>query len=424
LSTTLLLLVGLHLALRLTLSLRQIRHVRQHASAVPAAFEGSISPAAHARAAAYAVARQKLAIAELLLSTTLLVLLTWGGGLAALAGLLGSVLPGDGVAAGVALAAAAFALLGLAGLPLEAVQTFGVEARFGFNRMGPGLFLADALRGVLVSALLGLPLVAAFLWLMQALPQGWWLAAWALWSVFSLALMVIAPRWILPLFNRFTPLSDPALVARISALLQRTGFSSEGVFTMDGSRRSSHGNAYFTGLGPAKRVVFFDTLMAQLQPEELEAVLAHELGHFRLRHIAWRQAGLLVMALGALGVLGWLRSGDSFLPALGFTATGSGLRDAATLVDFLLLAPMAGLLLAPLLSFGSRRHEFQADAFALRHCPGDALARALVKLTRDNAGTLTPDPWYTLFHASHPPVGQRLARLQMPASAGAAPAVA
>jgi STE24 endopeptidase len=401
--------------LRLWLATRQIRHVARHAQAVPTQFSGRVSLEAHRKAAAYTIARQRLAMLEATAGVALLVGLTLLGGLQWLAATLTSWL-GHGLAAQVALVAAVAVILGALDLPFEWYRQFRIEERFGFNRMTARLFCLDMLKSALVAAALGLPLLALVLWLMDAAGAYWWLYAWAVWVGFNALVLVLYPTVIAPLFNRFEPLADGDLAARIGALLSRTGFSSRGVFVMDGSRRSAHGNAYFTGLGRAKRIVFFDTLLQRLQPSEIEAVLAHELGHFKRRHIAKRLAFSFFSSLLFLAALGGLAETSWFYQGLGVTPALDGSHNGVALVLFMLVAPVFTFVLAPIASRISRKHEFEADAFAVAHTSGPDLASALVKLYEDNAATLTPDPVHSAFYDSHPPAAIRIARLQ-PAAA-------
>jgi STE24 endopeptidase len=412
--------IAAQLALRLWLCARQIRHVQAHAAAVPEAFAPSISVADHQRAARYTIAKQKLGAAHAVGETLVLALLTWGGGLQALAEGLAPWL-GGGIAFEFALVAGVVALAALADLPFDWIRKFRVEQAFGFNRMTPAMFLADAAKTAVIAAVLGAPLLLAVLALMRSGKAWWWLGAWAVWAVFSLALIVLYPLAIAPLFNRFTPLADEALRRRIAALLERTGFRDSGVFTMDGSRRSSHGNAYFTGLGAAKRVVFYDTLMQRLEADEIEAVLAHELGHFRLRHVVKGMALGMALSLAWLALLGWLVREPWFGASLGVHLKPGIPGNGATLVLFALVAPQITFLLAPLRSAYSRRHEFEADAFAATHASAASLVRALVKLYHDNAATLTPDPVHSAFYDSHPPAAIRIERLGRLAPAAAGP---
>lgn len=393
--------------LRLWLAQRQFRHVAAHRQAVPADFAGQVPLEAHQKAADYTCAKVRLAQADTVLDAAVLLGLTLGGGIDWLARLWAGWL-GAPLWQGVAVIASALLISGLLGLPLTLLATFGVEARFGFNRTTPALYLADLAKSVLLGALLGLPLLALVLWLLTALGSQAWLAVWAVWVGFSLVLMVVFPTLIAPLFNRFVPLDNPELKSRIEALLLRCGFRASGVFVMDGSRRSSHGNAYFTGFGRAKRIVFFDTLMQQLRPSEIEAVLAHELGHFHHRHIVQRMVTSFALSLAVLAGLQWLLGASWFQPALGVNTPSL----ASGLLLFMLVLPVFSFPLTPLTSLLSRRHEYQADAFAARHASADDLIHALVKLYRDNAATLTPDPLHSQFYDSHPPASLRIAHLK------------
>ena len=412
LATTLALaaLVLLHLLTQLWLSSRQIRHVASHRDAVPAAFAATHDLAAHHKAADYTVAKSRLGLLEATLNAVVLLGWTLLGGLDVLNQALLAWL-GPGMVQQVVLVLA-FALIGgLLGLPLSLYQTFGIEQRFGFNHTTPRLWLTDLLKGLLVGLVLGLPLLWLVLWLMQAGGAVWWLWAWVALVIYQLFVMWIAPNVILPLFNRFTPLQDPALQTRVEALMARAGFSARGFFVMDGSRRSAHSNAFFTGFGSAKRVVFFDTLLSQLDTDEMEAVLAHELGHFHHRHILKMMATSFVVTLLALATLGWLSQQAWFYAGLGVMPHLDGPHDALALLLFLLVTPLLTFFLSPLSAARSRRYEFEADAYARQHSNGPALSRALLKLYRDNASTLTPDPWFVRFYYSHPPAAQRLARM-------------
>jgi len=405
----------LMLGLKFWLASRQIRHVARHAQAVPAQFAARISLDAHRKAAAYTIARQRLAMLDTAVGVALLVALTLLGGVEAIAATVTESM-GSGLPAQVAIVAVVAVFLGAVDLPFEWYRQFRIEERFGFNRMTPKLFVIDMLKSVLVAAALGLPLLALVLWLMDAAGSYWWLYAWAVWVGFNALVLVLYPTVIAPLFNKFEPLADGDLAARIGALLSRTGFSSRGVFVMDGSRRSAHGNAYFTGLGRAKRIVFFDTLLQRLQPPEIEAVLAHELGHFKRRHIAKRLAFSFVSSLVFLAALGWLAGTSWFYQGLGVTPALDGTHHGVALVLFMLVVPVFTFVLAPIASRISRKHEFEADAFAVAHTSGDELASALVKLYEDNAATLTPDPLHSAFYDSHPPAAIRIARLQSAAA--------
>jgi len=392
---------------RLWLAMRQVRHVRKHRDRVPVAFADSISLDAHRKAADYSVARVRIGVLEMLVGAVGLLALTLGGGIDWIAGAWSTVFDAGGVAHGIALIMTVLAILSLIELPLEIYRTFGTEARFGFNRMTPALFAADLGRQLLVGALLGIPLVALVLWLMQGMGERWWLYVWFAWMVFNLLMLLIYPTFIAPLFNRFTPLEDEALARRIRSLMERCGFKANGLFVMDGSKRSSHGNAYFTGFGAAKRIVFFDTLLARLAPREVEAVLAHELGHYRLRHV-WKRIGLLAgFSLTMLWLLGQLIGQAWFYEGLNVSIQST----ASALLLFMLTVPLFAFLLQPLASRYSRAHEFEADAYAAARVDADQLAHALVKLYQDNAATLTPDPVHSAFYDSHPPASIRIGRL-------------
>ncbi len=403
---------------RLWLAGRQLRHVRSHRDAVPPRFAGRVGLAAHRRAADYTAARVRLGMVDALVGAALLLAFTLLGGLQWILGALAQLSPDHPFARQLAFVAVVALIGAAADLPLEWYRQFRLEQRFGFNRMTPRLFVADALKGAAIAAVLGLPLAALVLWLMRSAGSLWWLWAWIAWVAFSVAVLVLYPSVIAPMFNRFEPLADAALRARVEALLARCGFAARGVFVMDGSRRSAHGNAYFTGLGRARRIVFFDTLLARLEPAEIEAVLAHELGHFRHRHVARRIALSFATSLAGLWLLGWLSRQGWFYQGLGVTPA-PGEIEAAALVLFFLALPVFAFPLQPLFSWASRRHEFEADAFAAQHTRAGDLVDALVKLYEDNASTLTPDPLYSAFHDSHPPASLRVARLEE--SAGLAP---
>lgn len=395
------------LALRAWLLWRQIRAVRAGRERVPAPFTASITQEQHARAADYTTALARAAIAQAGVSAAILLLLTIGGGIEAIDSLVAGL--GLGVVPhGVAVIAATALALTVCGLPFDVWSTFGIEARFGFNRTTPALFAVDLLKGLAISAVLLLPLVAALLWSIPALGDRWWLWAWGCWALFSILMSWAWPRLIAPLFNRFHELEDGELRQAVEELARRCGFEPRGVRVMDGSRRSTHGNAYFTGLGRAKRIVFFDTLLQSLAPPEVQAVLAHELGHYRLKHVAWRMAWSLAAAFAGFAALAWLAGQPWFQPALGVAQGGTH----TLFLLFVLAAPVFLLPTGPLGAWLSRRHEFQADDYATRHTNAGALADALVKLYRDNATTLTPDRLYAAFHASHPPALARIARLR------------
>ena len=396
-------------ALRLWLGLRQIRHVQAHRDRVPEPFAATIDLQAHRKAADYTSARQQMALWHTVFSAAVLLGWTLLGGLQQLAHA-NSALFGRGLLAQLLLLGE-FALIGaLLDLPWELGRTFGLEARFGFNRSTPALFVVDALRNALVSALLLGPLAWLLLWLMRASAL-WWLWGWAAFAAFSLAMMVLFPMVIAPLFNRFEPLADGEVKSRAQALMQRCGFALQGLYVMDGSRRSAHANAYFTGIGAARRVVLFDTLLTQLTPPQVEAVLAHEVGHYQRHHIRQRLWLTLAMSLLGFAALGWLASRGWFYAGLGAGSPPVPQQQAVALILFMLVLPVFGVFATPLGAAWSRRHEFEADAYAAAHADAAELGAALVSMYRDNASTLTPDPLYVRFHYSHPPALQRLARL-------------
>lgn len=405
------------LLLKFWLASRQMRHVAQHRSAVPETFAARISLAAHQKAAAYTITKARFSLLEMALGAVVLLGWTLLGGLDALNQALMAAL-GGGMAQQLALLAAFVAISAAIDLPVSLYQTFVIEQRFGFNKMTPSLWLADLAKSALVGALIGLPVAALILWLMGAAGPLWWLWAWGLWMGFNLLLMVVYPTVIAPLFNKFQPLEDDSLKARVTALMQRCGFAAKGLFVMDGSRRSAHANAYFTGFGAAKRVVFYDTLLRQLSPGEVEAVLAHELGHFKHRHILKRVVSLFAMSLAGFALLGWLSTQVWFYTGLGVRpnislnpTVAAAPNDALALLLFLLVVPIFTLFIAPLSAWISRRHEFEADAYAVAQSSGADLSSALLKLYEDNASTLTPDPVYVRFYYSHPPATERLARM-------------
>lgn len=414
----------LSLACKFWLATRQMRHVALHRNQVPPAFAGTVTPQAHRRAADYTLAKGRFGIFTTALSSTVLLGWTLLGGLDALnhgvrEALGWSMERSPGPLGYQLLLLAAFTVIGaLIELPLDWYSTFRIEQRFGFNRSSPKLWLTDQLKATAVGALIGLPLAALILWIMGASGGLWWLWAWGAWVAFNLVLLVLYPTVIAPLFNTFEPLADADLKARVQALMQRCGFAAKGLFVMDGSRRSAHANAYFTGLGASKRVVFFDTLLQRLSPAEVEAVLAHELGHFKHRHVIQRMVGIFGFSLLGLALLGWLAQNPAFYLGLGVEPNLGAPNDALALLLFMLALPPFGYFLSPLTAWSSRRHEFQADAYAAQQADGRDLASALLKLHEDNAATLTPDPLYVRFYYSHPPTSERLAALPQPAAAG------
>ena len=393
-------------ALRLWLDFRHLRHVVARREQVPADFFGRIELVDHRKAADYTAAKVRIGLIEIVIDTFVLLALTLGGALALIDRSLDAWL-GSGYLHGLALFACV-ALIGFViGLPASLFRTFRIEARFGFNKLTWPLWLADLAKGAALTVLIGGPLLLAILWLMDVMGRNWWLYVWLVWLGFNLLILFLYPTVIAPLFNKFTPLDDTSLKARIEALLARCGFASSGLFVMDGSKRSGHGNAYFTGFGRAKRIVFFDTLLEKLAPEEIEAVLAHELGHFHHRHVIKRIVLSGALSLAFLWLLGQLIDQPWFFAGLG-VASGN---TAMGLLLFSMVLPVFLFPLAPLTSALSRQHEYEADAYAARQTAAADLIAALVKLYRDNAATLTPDPLHSLFHDSHPPASQRIARL-------------
>ncbi|MDR0576973.1 MAG: M48 family metallopeptidase [Candidatus Accumulibacter sp.] len=394
--------------LRLWLGFRQIAHIRAHRAAVPERFAGRVPLAAHQKAADYCVVRVRFGRLALVIEIAVLLAFTFGGGLEALHAFWSARL--DGLWYGVALIFSVMFLSGAVDLPMSLYAQFVIEQRFGFNRMTLRLFLLDLAKQVALGLAIGAPALLAVLWLMARMGEAWWLYVWLFWCAFNLLVLFAYPAWIAPLFNTFAPLDDDALKDRIEALLARCGFASSGLFVMDGSRRSAHGNAYFTGLGRTKRIVFFDTLLGRLEAPEVEAVLAHELGHFARRHIAKRIALIFAATLFLLYILARLMDAGWFYAGLG-VASESARNTAMALILFFQIVPVFAFLATPLASLLSRRHEFEADRYAAEHASAADLVQALVKLYEDNAATLTPDPLHSLFYDSHPPAAQRVSRL-------------
>ena len=393
--------------LELWLSRRQEATVARHRGAVPLPFRASVSSEEHAKAADYTIAKARLGRLSSVTDVLVTLALTVGGGIAALDALWRHTALRQPWL-GLAVIASVAVLLQLIGLPFALWRTFRLEARFGFNRTTPRLFLVDRLKGLALAVVLGGPLVLATLLLMERAGHWWWLWAWGLWLAVMFLMTWAWPAFIAPLFNRFSPLKDQSLRERIEALLTRCGFASKGVFVVDNSRRSSHGNAYFTGIGRHKRIVFFDTLLERLAHPEVEAVLAHELGHFRLKHVRKRLLLSIATTFVGLALLGWLAAWPGFYAALGVPQPSTH----TALLLFVLAVPAFTFFVTPLMALWSRRHEFEADEFATRYASGEELATALVKLHRDNASTLTPDPLYVAFYYSHPPPLVRIARLK------------
>jgi STE24 endopeptidase len=401
-----LLVLAAGLGLQVWLGLRQIAFVRAHCDSVPEAFRETVGADAHRKAALYTVAKTRLNLISLGIGAALLLVWTLGGALDFVDAFWRARIDSD-LLRGVAAVLTVLVVMAILDLPLSLYSTFVLEERFGFNRTTPALYAADLVKSTILAAVIGAPLVYVILWIMSAAGALWWIYAWAVWVGFALVQAWAYPRIIAPLFNKFTPLSDQSLRERVERLAAATGFAVKDVFVMDGSRRSAHGNAYMTGFGASKRIVFFDTLINALQADEVEAVLAHELGHYKLRHVMKKLA--LVAALSAAGwaVLGWV-SGDAwFFEGLGVTDPSPYMA----LLLFMMVGPVFAVFLRPLLSRLSRRYEFEADDFAKAYSDARALTTGLVKLYRDNANTLTPDPVYSAFYHSHPPPAERIRHL-------------
>ena len=394
-------------ATRLWLAQRHLRHIQLNRQAVPQDFAGSITLESHHKAADYSSSKTRLGMLHSLLDVALLLAFTLGGGIQALTDYWQNML-GDGLWRGVALIVSVLVISSLLEIPLSLYRTFVIDARFGFNKMTPGLFLADLFKQTLLLSAIGIPLLLGVLWLMAQMGEYWWFYVWLAWMGFNLLILTLYPTVIAPLFNKFSPLEDQRLAVRIETLLKKCGFKSQGLFVMDGSKRSSHGNAYFSGLGASKRIVFFDTLLARLNHDEIEAVLAHELGHFKRRHVVKRILSMFILSLAGLWLLGWLMPQEWFYQGLGVTTQGT---DTALLL-FMLVSPVFTFLFNPITSLYSRKHEFEADRYAAENASGEALIQALVKLYNDNAATLTPDPLHSVFYDSHPAAAQRIAHLR------------
>jgi len=403
-----LLALGLATATRLWLALRQIRHVRAHRDAVPSTFAEAIPLPAHQKAADYTVAKEQLGILDTLLDAAIVLAFTLGGVLQWLIDQWALIFPIQSLWHGAAIIVTVILLRSALGLPLTLYRIFVIEEQFGFNRMTWKLFLADLAKTLGVAIVLGAPLLLAILWLASAAGKYWWFYAWILLTAYSIFLHIVIPTFISPLFNKFSPVKDAGLAERIERLLSRCGFRSRGLYVMDGSKRSAHGNAYFTGLGASKRIVLFDTLVSRLQPPEIEAVLAHELGHYKLRHITKALILRSALSLLFLFVLGFLVDQQWFYEGLGVRT----ITFPTALVLFLLAAPAFMFVLEPLMSLYSRKNEFEADRYAVSHAEASELVTALVKLYKDNAATLTPDPLHSAFYDSHPPAATRIARLR------------
>jgi STE24 endopeptidase len=408
-----------NLLFRFWLNSRQISHVAGYRHEVPVAFSNTVNLTSHQKAADYTIAKLRLGLLEMGLSAAILLGWTLLGGLSGLNQALLNWFSFGGMGQQLALVGTFILINGAIDLPLSLYQTFVLEARFGFNKTTPKVWLIDLVKSSLLGVAIGLPIVGLILWLMGAAGAQWWVWAWGAWVAINLLLMWLFPTFIAPMFNRFTPLEDQALRETVTRLMTQCGFESKGLFVMDGSKRSAHGNAYFTGFGSAKRVVFFDTLLAKLSTKEVAAVLAHELGHFKHRHIRQRMLFLFALSLAGFALLGWLATNTWFYAGLGVEPNLGRPNDGLAVLLFMLTVPVVSFFITPLLSWMSRRHEFQADAYAVEHTSGEDLATALLKLYDDNASTLTPDPIYARFHYSHPPASERLAHLFGPAAANA-----
>lgn len=393
--------------IKLWLALRQINHVEDNRNLVPPEFSEKIDLSSHQKAADYTCSKVKLSALAAILEAAILLAFTRGGGIQSLCNWSNATFENP-LLQGVSLIVAVLLISSLLEMPLSLYSTFSIEARFGFNKMTWSLYLVDTLKGLLLGAALGIPLLFGVLWLMSAMGEYWWLYVWTVWVIFNLTLLFIYPAYIAPIFNKFKPMQDDALKIRIEALLQKCGFASSGLFVMDGSKRSAHGNAYFTGFGKTKRIVFFDTLLERLNGNEIEAVLAHELGHFKRRHVIKRIGYTFIISLAFLWLLAQLMTANWFYQGLGVSSQ----TTATALLLFFMALPAFTFLLQPLSAAYSRKHEFEADAYAAQQTSADDLSNALVKLYQDNAKTLTPDPLYASFYESHPPAPERIAQLK------------
>ncbi len=400
-------LLALTTVTRIWLGSRHIGFILGHRNRVPEAFAKNISLEAHQKAADYTSAKTKLALIETLAQAVLLLILTLGHGLQMIDNVWQNLLPSHEMLRGALVILSALIISSAVDLPFDYYKTFVIDARFGFNKMSRGMFITDLIKQSILGILLGAPILFAALWLMQGAGQYWWLYLWAVWSAFNLLVLAIYPTFIAPMFNKFTPLEDEVLKKRIEALLKKCGFQSQGLFVMDGSARSSHGNAYFTGFGKNKRVVFFDTLLERLNADEIEAVLAHELGHFKHKHVIKRIAMMFFVSFVGLALLGWLNQQTWFYTGLGVDTPSTYMA----LILFLLVSPVFLFVLRPIMASYSRQNEFEADAYAAKHASAKHLVKALVKLYRDNASTLTPDPLHSAFYDSHPPASIRIEKL-------------
>ena len=407
LTLTFITLLLLTTGIRIWLGNRHMSYVQAHRNEVPAAFSSNISLESHQKAADYSNAKTRLVLIEASAQAALLALLTVGGGLQFIDDIWRNILPSQEIARGALVICSAMIVSSVIDIPFDYYKTFTVDEKFGFNKMTRSMFYSDLLKHSIVGVILGAPILFAALWLMQGAGAYWWLYLWIVWSIFNLLMLAVYPTFIAPFFNKFTPLKDEGLKLRIETLLTKCGFKSQGLFVMDGSARSSHGNAYFTGFGSSKRVVFFDTLLERLNDDEIEAVLAHELGHFRHHHVIKRIALMFFVSFVGLALLGWLMNQDWFYAGLGVTHASNYMA----LILFLMVSPVFLFLLRPLMASYSRKNEFEADDYAAKHASAKYLVEALVKLYRDNASTLTPDPLHSAFYDSHPPASIRISKL-------------
>jgi STE24 endopeptidase len=394
---------------KLWLAKRHLAHIAAHRSTVPNAFHEKVQLADHQKAADYTSAKTRFDMLGALFDAAMLLAFTLGGGIQAIVAICNDWFSTP-IAQGMATIVAVIIIYSVLEAPFNIYRTFVIEARFGFNKMTFKLYLIDALKGVLIGAVLGLPLLFGVLWLMGRMGEYWWIYVWLVWVVFILFIQFIFPTFIAPLFNKFSPMRDETMKARIESLLEKCGFTAKGLFVMDGSKRSAHGNAYFTGFGKTKRIVFFDTLLERLNINEVEAVLAHELGHFKRRHVLKRIAATFAFSLGFLWLLAQLMHTNWFFHGLGVSTPST----AIALLLFFMLLPIFSFLLGPFISAYSRKHEFEADDYAARQTDAADLVNALVKLYQDNAATLTPDPIYSRFYDSHPPAMARISHLIAP----------
>lgn len=391
--------------IHLWLARRHIHFVSNHKNKVPDAFKKNISLKDHQKAALYAIAKSELGSKDILAQASLLILLTLGGLISKISNIFDWI--SSSTLRDIAIILSVMLISSLIDLPFNYYKTFKIDEKFGFNRMTKKLFFSDIYKQMILGLSLGLPILFVALWMLQNAGSYWWLYLWVVWSLFNLLILAIYPTWIAPFFNKFSPLKDRVLKTKIIALLKKCGFKSQGLFVMDGSARSNHGNAYFTGFGKNKRIVFFDTLLERLNHNEIEAVLAHELGHFHHNHVKKRIVMMFLVSFIGLAILGYLKDQLWFYHGLGIAKPS----DGSALLLFMLVGPTFIFFIKPIMAFYSRQNEFEADRYAKKHSSAKYLKESLVKLYRDNASTLTPDPLYSAFYDSHPPALQRIARL-------------